>query len=348
MLELLVSFILFWLFSFYFYYLLKTYFHTRHIFLFIMACILSIPTLNIKSVFFIFEVHFVIISLITRLFMKDVHLKKATLCIIPFPLIISTMLVSYGIWNMDHIVRTEYHLTTTKDISHNQKITMLSDLHYPSSTSKDELNKLVQRINQENSDIIILNGDIVDEHTTPSQIIDLFQTLQSLTNKSQVFYTFGNHDSGKYSLSYQIDIKTLENIIESCGITVLKDDVITLGNITIVGRNDYSLKTRKNISELLNPIQKDQYIIVADHQPRELKTISQQHVDLHLSGHVHAGQIFPLYYIYELLNINELNYGLEKYQDMIAINTSGVAGWGFPVRTQKHSEYVVINIKQIP
>ena len=86
--------------------------------------------------------------------------------------------------------------------------------------------------------------------------------------------------------------------------------------------------------------------MVFDHQPRELDRLAEYGVDLHLSGHVHAGQIFPLYYLYEFLGINELNYGLEKREQMTAINTSGAAGWGFPVRTQKNSEYVVVNIKK--
>lgn len=47
----------------------------------------------------------------------------------------------------------------------------------------------------------------------------------------------------------------------------------------------------------------------------------------------------------KLFNINELNYGKEKIDDMTAINSSGIGGWGFPIRTQNHSEYVVINIK---
>ena len=29
---------------------------------------------------------------------------------------------------------------------------------------------------------------------------------------------------------------------------------------------------------------------------------------------------------------------------MSAINTSGVSGWGFPIRTEHHSEFVIVNI----
>ncbi len=112
---------------------------------------------------------------------------------------------------------------------------------------------------------------------------------------------------------------------------------------------------------------------MVDHKPMELIQTSLHSINLHLSGHTHGGQIFPMYYLYELFNINELNYGLASYNQMKAINTSGVAGWGlfninelnyglasynqmkaintsgvagwgFPVRTQFNSEYVVIDI----
>ena len=63
---------------------------------------------------------------------------------------------------------------------------------------------------------------------------------------------------------------------------------------------------------------------ILDHQPKDLKTSAKSNIDLHLSGHTHAGQIFPAYYIFELFNINELNYGKEKIDNMIAINSSGI------------------------
>ena len=49
------------------------------------------------------------------------------------------------------------------------KLTMISDLHYPCSTDKKELLEIVNKIENENSDAIILNGDIIDEYTTDSE-----------------------------------------------------------------------------------------------------------------------------------------------------------------------------------
>ncbi|WP_297670883.1 hypothetical protein [Thomasclavelia sp.] len=115
--------------------------------------------------------------------------------------------------------------------------------------------------------------------------------------------------------------------------------------MTIIGRKELYQPNRKDILQLTKSINENQFNIILDHQPKDLKTSAKSNIDLHLSGHTHAGQIFPAYYIFELFNINELNYGKEKIDNMIAINSSGIGGWGFPIRTQNHSEYVVINIK---
>ena len=40
----------------------------------------------------------------------------------------------------------------------------------------------------------------------------------------------------------------------------------------------------------------------------------------------------------DLIDFSELNYGYKKSGNLNAIVTSGVAGWGFDLRTEHHSE----------
>ena len=39
-----------------------------------------------------------------------------------------------------------------------------------------------------------------------------------------------------------------------------------------------------------------------------------------------------------------MNYGKIQRGNFNAVVTSGIAVWGYPLRTEKHSEYVVLNI----
>jgi len=43
--------------------------------------------------------------------------------------------------------------------------------------------------------------------------------------------------------------------------------------------------------------------------------------------------------------LDGINYGCYEKDDSALIVSSGVAGWGFPVRTQGKSEYVVVHVK---
>ena len=46
-----------------------------------------------------------------------------------------------------------------------------------------------------------------------------------------------------------------------------------------------------------------------------------------LSGHTHAGQIWPVGLFTTLLDKETINYGEERFGTMEAIVSSGIAGW---------------------
>ncbi len=65
-------------------------------------------------------------------------------------------------------------------------------------------------------------------------------------------------------------------------------------------------------------------------------------VDIMLSGHTHAGQLFPVGYLTDW--IGGMNYGLYQTENCQSIVSSGFAGWGYGIRTQGHCEYVIVDI----
>ena len=66
--------------------------------------------------------------------------------------------------------------------------------------------------------------------------------------------------------------------------------------------------------------------------------------DFMLSGHTHAGQMWPVGLITELFDKRTVNYGIKSFGDMQLIVSSGAGGWGYPLRTGRHSEFAVISI----
>jgi predicted MPP superfamily phosphohydrolase len=83
-----------------------------------------------------------------------------------------------------------------------------------------------------------------------------------------------------------------------------------------------------------------------DHQPVNYLENAGFGIDLLMSGHTHGGQIFPTEIFINLLNTADLSYGYNKVNNMHAIVSSGVSGWGYSIRTSRYSEYVVIDVKQ--
>ena len=210
------------------------------------------------------------------------------------------------------------------------------------------MEKVVERINKESPDIVILDGDLVDESTTLPQMKEAFKTLSGIHNKYGIYYVYGNHDKNNYTSKPYYTPKALAEEITKDGITILEDNVEKINNdLVLVGRADRGDGNfiRKNITALTKGLDKNKQWIVLDHQPCEYSEVKKAGGDIILSGHTHAGQILPIGLISPMLHMNDLNYGYVKEGNLNEIVTSGIAGWGYPIRTEKHSEYVIINIK---
>ena len=260
---------------------------------------------------------------------------------------ISLIACIYGKYNMFNVIETNYTVYTEKDLKKDLKVLLLADMHYGSNFKEENLDNLMNKLNKINDlDMIILSGDIVEDNTSKKDMNYVFKTLGKLNTKYGIYYVYGNHDRQNYSNNRNYTTEELNKSLSDNNIIALKDNVITLdNNVTIVGREDKSA-LRKTIDELITDDIKNSYIIVADHQPTEYNEVANEGGNLILSGHTHGGQIFPLGHIIDLVKTSDLSYGHVKLNNLDAVVTAGVSGWGYPVRTQHHSEYVIINVKE--
>lgn len=308
---------------------------------------LAFYTLNFFSSLGIFLMHFLIFSLLTEVLNKifrknDIWKKLYQISIIPF--LLTTIFFSYGFLNIRNIVETSYTLKTHKNISPT-KVLLLTDTHYGKVLKKKNLEKLKQKLEKEQIDILLLGGDIVDENTTKEEMKEIFKIIRSIKTTKGKYYIYGNHDRQKYTKKKEFTEEELEKTIKENNIEILKDEKKEIENILIIGRDDLSNK-RKKLEELLTETINEKYIILIDHQPTDYEKASSLGVDLILSGHTHAGQIFPAGSIIKWFKMADLWYGRKTVGQMEAIVSSGLAGWGYPIRTEKHSEYVLINIEK--
>lgn len=100
-----------------FYYLLKDIIIKVKLRIGIVA-ILSLISLNVRSIIFVFAIYFIVIALLLKFLIikifKKKNYRKLTLIILSISMLISFVEVSYGVLNMNNIVKTEYTVTTKK------------------------------------------------------------------------------------------------------------------------------------------------------------------------------------------------------------------------------------------
>ena len=319
----------------------------------IICAIIIVLGVNIFNGTAIVILHWLLFGLITNFIFfliakifKKTYPKLKDSGIIPLVLTILTM--TYAYFNMITIKETHYDITTDKTLKQKYDLLFISDLHILTTMNIDALNKEIAKINRKNYDFIVLGGDIVDENVDKISMQETFESLGKLNNKYGIYYVYGNHDEQLYSNNPYYTKEELIKSLKDNNITILSDDSVTINDdIIIYGRDEVSRnQNRIDTANVINMLDKDKFKLIVDHQPLDVTKNANLGFDMQLSGHTHAGQIFPANIVIELF-INELAYGHETRGDYDIIVSSGMAGWGFPLRTTKHSEYVTIHLKEV-
>jgi len=221
-------------------------------------------------------------------------------------------------------------------------IVMASDIHLGSIIGRKKLQYLVDTINFLNPDIVLFPGDFFDENPGPVVKDNMGGLIESITSKYGVYAVTGNHE-------YIGGITETMNFMEKHKVKVLRDEAVEInGSFLLVGREDKSIKRftdkkRKTLTEILQGKNTRLPVILMDHQPSSVDDSANNGVDLHLSGHTHNGQLWPINYITGA--IFKTGYGLSKSGDTNVYVSKGYGTWGPPVRTTGRPEIVVIQIR---
>ncbi len=268
------------------------------------------------------------------------------------PLLLSAIILFGGYLNLHHVVATRYTLETDKNIRpQGYRIVMIADMHYGISLDNEQLLAQCKAINAENPDLIVLCGDLVDGDTSKEQMLELYRALATLESRYGTYYVHGNHDLPFALDSYTFTAKELTDAILQSGIHILEDETVQITeDLVLIGRADRSAHllgrdARADLDSLFARVDREDYVLVLDHQPNEYDQNRQAGSDLILSGHTHGGQLFPINWIQEAIPFNDGVYGLYALGgNTHAIVTSGFATWNYPTKTAAPCEYVVIDL----
>jgi predicted MPP superfamily phosphohydrolase len=220
------------------------------------------------------------------------------------------------------------------------RIAAISDMHMGSLIGRKMVQQMVRKINSTNPDIVLMIGDQVDGNPHPVMQLDLGSELKKIKSTYGVFAITGNHEyigNAEISCAY----------LEAHGIKMIRDAVVEVAGIYIVGREDRAAKQfahmeRKSLEELVAPLDKTKPIILMDHTPFHLEEAEQNGVDLQLSGHTHHAQIWPWSYITK--RVYEVSWGYKRKGKTHVYVSCGSGTWGPPIRIGNTPEIMNINL----
>ncbi len=254
-----------------------------------------------------------------------------------------SLCIGYGIYNFKNIKVKDFSFTmkNKQKAGSSLKILFFSDAHFTTVNNSGLVNQIVEIYNREKPDLILMGGDIIDDKILHLDRHRIGEKLELLKPPFGVFTCPGNHE---YISGYTESAKFLEKH----GVKVSRDTVIRVGDyLQVIGRDDtsgYRLwgEYRKSLKELVAGTDKSIPTIVLDHQPFKLQSAADAGVDLQLSGHTHNGQMFPFNLITK--KMYEVSWGYKQIGKTHFYISSGIGGWGPPVRIGSDAEAIIIKI----
>lgn len=314
---------------------------------------------------FLYIILVIVVVDLVRLILKYVfHARflefRSTFVITGFVCMALIILISvYGILHVGTIKVTPYEVTVNKKVKDmdSLKIILLADTHFGYSINCRHAQKMVEKINAQDPDIVCIAGDIFDnDYDAISDPEGVCNALKSIKSRYGVYACWGNHDLDEPILAgFTFGGKKkdpadprMEQLLRDANIHLLTDEAELIDDtFYVVGRNDSS-RTHKLGGQRLSPAQLtkdldlDKPVIFIDHQPKQLQETADAGADLDLCGHTHDGQIFPGNLFIHLFWEN--SFGYLKKDNMHNIVTSGVGVWGPDMRVGTNCEICPITV----
>src|SRR5262249_41732110 len=169
------------------------------------------------------------------------------------------------------------------------RIVQISDLHTGPTMRRAYVQRVVDMTRELAPDLIALTGDMVDGSV--SRLAPRIAPLQALTSGGRAFFVLGNHD-------YYSGPAPWTAHFEAMGFRVLRNSHVTIARgrarLLIGGVIDFADPDARPRPDLaIDGDAQPAFRLLLAHNPRIAPLAEQAGFDLQLSGHTHAGPVFP-------------------------------------------------------
>jgi hypothetical protein len=250
--------------------------------------------------------------------------------------------LSLGLLNARRLVVRRVAVDVAKAAGPGREWTLaaVSDLHLGAVRGEAFFDRVVDRINALDPDVVLLVGDTFDED--PGHIGRTFVPgVARLRPRHGVYAVTGNHE-------YYSGLDKARALYREAGVVLLEDSsAVVAGALVLAGRKDRTAERapggRKSVRSLLEGADRSLPVVLLDHQPFHLERVQAAGVDLQVSGHTHHGQMIPFHWITK--KVYELSWGTLKKGGTWFVVSCGAGTWGPPVRTGSVSEILDIRLR---
>lgn len=245
------------------------------------------------------------------------------------------------------------------------KVIQISDIHSGSLSSKDGVQKAVDRINAQQPDLVFFTGDLVNNIADEALFLqDVFSGIQA---RLGVFSVLGNHDYGDYvawpsEREKAANLSKLKRIHADMGWRLLMNEHVMIQHegqqIAVAGVENWSASDRfpkyGKLDTALHGIDPNTPVLLLSHDPSHWEAEVLDHpayIMATFSGHTHGMQFgfewgrfrwSPVQYVYKQWA------GLYAKADRYLYVNRGFGVLGYPGRVGILPEITVFTLQHVP
>ena len=279
---------------------------------------------------------------------------------------ISLLIIIYGMIRGKYAYKVIKHSLFFEDLPANFDgftITQISDIHAGSFNNPKAIQKGIDLINKQASDLFVFTGDLVNNKA--SEVLPWMGYFSQIKAPYGQFSILGNHDYGDYvkwnnEANKRANLQKLKNHHATMGYRLLLDEHVTLHKngqkIIIAGVENWGLGfgERGDLKKALKSVNPNDFKVLLSHDPSHWEEQVKNYpvkIQLTLSGHTHGMQFgleafgikwSPVKYRYaHWAGIKEEN---NRYLNI----NRGFGFLGFSGRIGIWPEITVITLKRLP
>ena len=242
-------------------------------------------------------------------------------------------------------------------------ITHISDVHSGSFDNAEKINYAIDLINEQNSDMILFTGDIVN--TAAKEMYPWIDTFNRIKKHEYGKYSvLGNHDYGEYvtwptEQAKEENFEAIKNLYGQIGFKLMLNEhtFIQKGEdkIALVGVENWghNFKQVGDLKKAAGTLKKEEFKILMTHDPSHWDRVVQhddKNFHLTLSGHTHGMQFgieIPGYFKWSLAQYVYKQWaGLYENLGRYIYVNRGFGFHAYPGRVGIMPEITVIQLKK--